>query len=209
MRGTDGAHESARTWRETAGGSPRAGLGFFKDAADSKRGCRCRELVVREVQIPFVRKAFFVRQGQPNRNAPAVIVNRVQFALSDQFMDTNHRQFIRIEVCVNRVLRNDGGQPRLVLDGQVAQGQVVVADSAVNRRCHVGEPEIEFLCRQIGLGNINAGGVLCDGRPVLVDLLQTYRLTADCFIRGQVARLRRLVGVLRARAWLRATCALA
>src|SRR3954471_9179811 len=59
--------------------------------------------------------------------------------------DPQQCRLVHVEVNVHRVERHDGGQERLVLADEVADGQVIAADLAVDRRGDPGELEVELV----------------------------------------------------------------
>src|SRR5262245_53897120 len=109
--------------------------GVLEDAADAD-GARGRvDDVVGEVGKPLVWEAFLV--GYSHVHGGPFRQERVVLAGDDLAQDAQHGALVHVEVGVHRVFRDDRGQDRLVLRGQVAERQVVAADPAVDGRANL------------------------------------------------------------------------
>src|SRR5712672_3294169 len=96
-------------------------------------------LVVDEVHRARMRKASFAGEAHPHR------VFRVgPFALAGELAVPQEGLLVRLEVDIDRVLRDDAGEHGLVGLDKVAERQQSAADSARNRRTYLGEVEIEL-----------------------------------------------------------------
>ena len=164
MRQAD-AHEHCR------GEDPVANrrLGVGKNSPHQERGGGLVELVVHEVHVSFVRKVFFAREGNGDRNAGDFAVgSRWNLALANELPDAHHRRLVNIEVDPHRVLGNDGGQDGLVRRDQVAARDQLVTDLPADGRGHFGPVEVETSRLQIRLGLIQGSDGLGELGLVLV-----------------------------------------
>ncbi len=100
---------------------------------------------------------------------------QLDLPLVDRPADPQQRGLVHVEVDVHRVDRHDRGQQRLVLVDQVAEGQVVAADLAVDRRGDLGELVAELVDLHALLVRLDPRIGLVDGRLLLVELLLADR----------------------------------
>ena len=89
----------------------------------------------------------------------------------DRLPDAQEGRLVHVEVGVHRVERDDRGQQRLVLVDQVAEGQVVAADHAVDRRDDPGEFLVQLVDLHVLLEGLDPRLGLLDRGLVLVELL--------------------------------------
>ncbi len=86
-----------------------------------------------KLMVPWCGKPSSPLQAHEDRHLCAVL-GRLDPPLVDRPADPQQGGLVHLEIGVHRVHRHDRGQERLVLVDQVAEGQVVAADLAVDRR---------------------------------------------------------------------------
>ena len=118
-----------------------------------------------------MRKAGLVLQAHEHGNAQAVGAPGLHLALVDRLADPQQGRFVHVEVGIHRVERDDCGQQRLVLVDQVAQGQVIAAHHAADRRDDIGEFVVEPVNLTIFLIRLDPRIGLLDRGLILVNLL--------------------------------------
>src|SRR5262245_59035901 len=79
-----------------------------KHAAHAKGAGFRIDLIVNEIDGSFVRITFLV--GQTQEDGPFDVASRFQFAFADQVADTQYRSFIDIEIGVDGIDRDNGGE---------------------------------------------------------------------------------------------------
>ncbi|MCY1444809.1 hypothetical protein D9M71_612950 [compost metagenome] len=115
-----------------------------RGARTNRSGLRVED-VVQEVRSTGMREALFVGQAHADGK-----VGFVRFLTSLRVVQEAF--FVRIEVDVDGVDRDDPGQHRLVRDGQVAKGQLCGAHLAIDGRTHLGELHVQLRHCNSGLG---------------------------------------------------------
>ncbi len=145
------------------------GLGIGKRAAHRDRAGEWVDPVVDEIDHSFVRISRLVLQAHQDREFLSTMGD--EFASIDGIADFEQRPLVKVEVGIHRVERDDRGEQRLVLVGQVAQRQIVAADHPIDRRGDLAKIEVEFVLFHIGDAGIDRGFGLFLGRQILVDVL--------------------------------------
>ena len=106
---------------------------------------------------------------------------RRQPAFVDGSANPQEGALIHVEIGVDWVERNDGGEQCLILVDQVAQGQEVPADLPIDGGRDPRVLQVKPINLQVRLGSIELGQRLFLGRLVLVELL-----LANALFLGQV-----------------------
>src|SRR6476646_7665266 len=102
-----------------------------------------------------MRKAGFASEAHPQR-----VVRVSAFALACELALAQEGLLVRLEVDIDRVLRDDASQYGLVGLDELAERQQRATDSAGNRRTHLGEIEIELGGGQRRFSRLHVGAVL-------------------------------------------------
>src|SRR5258708_12585549 len=107
-----------------------------------------------------MRKAGFAGEAHPRR-----VVQVGALAIAGELAIAQEGLLVRLEVDIDRVLRNDAGEHGLVGLDEVAERQQRAADSAGNRRTHLGEAEIELGGGERRLGRMHVPPALSQRAP--------------------------------------------
>ena len=103
-------------------------------------------MVIDEIDDGLVRETQLVAERDLGRNRTEE--RRGAFALAMKLAIPQRRSFIRLEVTIQRVERDDGRQQRRIRGApagdEIARGHARVADAAGNRGAHFGEFQIEL-----------------------------------------------------------------
>ena len=102
-----------------------------------------------------MRKAGFAGEAHPHR-----VIRVGAFALAGELAIAQEGLLVRLEIDIDRVLRDDAGEHGLVGLDEVAERQQRAADSAGNRRTYLREVEIELGGGQRRFGRMNVGAGL-------------------------------------------------
>ncbi len=164
-------------------------LGIIEDRAH-RYGARARiELIVDEIEAPFVRKAVLPFQPHFDRNAGLAIERHLSFV--DRPTHAERRALVDFAIGVDRVQRHDAGQDRLILGDDIAKRHIVAAHLADDRGEDLRVSQVQLVQFQARLRSAHGGIRLVHGGLVLVELLKTHRASSD-FECGLVPRVVRL-----------------
>ena len=130
------------------------------------------ESIVQKIQAPFVREALFI--GQPHEHGVHRLLQGAPLAGSPPGALAQIRLLIDLEIDVNGVQRNDGGQegrrPGSVVH-QIALGDEFPADASADRGAHFREFQIELGLVDGGLRRLDGGDRLAQVLVAGVELL--------------------------------------
>src|SRR4029077_3615277 len=99
---------------------------------------------------------------------PHWVVRIGAFALAGELAIAQEGLLVRLEVDIDWVLRDDASERGLVGLDEVSEGQQRAANSAGNRRTHLGEVEIELRGGERRFGRMHIGAVLSQRRAARV-----------------------------------------
>ena len=158
--------------RIQAGCEHTVGIGHHRARAD--RAGRRIDLVADEVHRAGVRIARLAGEADAHR-----IRRAGTFALAREFRIAQIGLLVRLEIDVDRILRNHSCQHALVGLGQIADSQQRAADASCDRRAHLGEIEIEAGVGNGGLSRAHVGITLGQIGCALIVFLARDRLLPD------------------------------
>ena len=117
-------------------------------------------------------RKFVAFVGQPHLDRePLAFDLPIDFSVLNYPFDPQQGMFVDVKIGVHRVLRDDGRQQRFVLLDQVADGQQISADDAVDRGNDARKFDVEPGRLGIGLGGGDRGDGLVASRGVFVHVL--------------------------------------
>src|SRR5258705_10951145 len=134
-----------------------------------------------------MRKAAFAGEAHPHR-----VVRVGAFAFAGELAIAQEGLPVRLEIDIDRVLRDDAGEHGLVGLDEVAERQQRAADSAGNRRTYLREVEIELGGGQRRFGRMNVGAGLSQRGAARVVGVDRDRGALDQRSRALVLLLREL-----------------
>ena len=130
-------------------------------------------MVVDEVSNALMREAVFILQAHEDGSLPGG--RGLDSLLTDGPPHSQHGRFVDVEIDVDGIERNDGGQHSLIRRNEVAGREEVTARLALDGRSDLAEFQVKLVDRHARLPDLELGFGLGDRSAVLVDLLRTDR----------------------------------